>query len=82
MSQKAAGTVITRYGLTNWFKIGKGVHQGCILSLCLTYMQSTSYEMLDESQTGIKIAGIKINNLRYANDNSVMEKVKRNERVS
>ena len=41
-------------------------------SVCLTYMQSTSYEMLDESQTGIKIAGIKINNLRYADDTTLM----------
>ena len=54
-----------------WFKIGKGVHQGCILSPCLFNLDA-KYIMgdvrLDESQAGIKIAGKNINNLRYADD--------------
>ena len=62
-------TVGTGHGTTDWFQIGKGVHQGCILSPCLFnlyveyIMQNT-----DEAQAGIKIAGRNINNLRYADD--------------
>ena len=60
-------TVKTRHGKTGWFQIGKGVHQGCILSLCL-YNLYAEYMMqnagLDEAQAGIKIAGRNINNLR------------------
>ena len=68
-------TVRTRHGTTDWFQIGKGVCQGCILSLCLFNLY-TEYIMqnvgLDETQAGIKIAGININNLRYADNTSLM----------
>ena len=61
-------TVRTRHGTTDWFQIGKGVHQGCILSPCLFNLYA-EYIMrntrLDEAQDGIKIAGKNINNLRY-----------------
>ena len=71
-SQEA--TVRTRHGTTDWFQIGKGVCQGCILSLCLFNLY-TEYIMqnvgLDETQAGIKIAGKNINNLRYA-DNTIL----------
>ena len=66
---------ITGHGTTNWFQIGKGVHQGCILSPCLFnfyaeyIMRNTG---LEESQAGIKIAGRNINNLRYADDTTLM----------
>ena len=57
----------------NWFKIGKGVWQGCKLLLCLTYMQIPSYEMLGcMNQAGIKTAGRNINNLRYEYDTTLM----------
>ena len=66
-------TIRTRHGTTNWFQIGKGVHQGCILSPCLFNFYA-EYIMrnagLDEAQAGIKIAGRNINNLRYADDTS------------
>ena len=68
-------TVRTGLGTTDWFQIGKGVSQGCILSPCLfnlyaeNFMRNTG---LDESQAGIKIAGRNINNLRYANDTTLM----------
>ena len=59
----------------DWFQIGKGVHQGCILSLCLFNLYA-EYIMrkarLDEAQAGIKIAGRNINNLRYADDTTLM----------
>ena len=59
----------------NWFQIGKGVHQGCILSSCLFNLYA-EYIMrnagLDEAQAGIKIAGRNINNLRYADDTTLM----------
>ena len=62
-------TVGTGHGTTNWFQIGKGVHQGCILSRCLFNLYE-DYIMqnagLDESQAEIKIARKNINNLRYA----------------
>ena len=68
-------TVRTRHGTTDWFQIGKGVHQGCILSLCLLDLHA-EYIMqnagLDEAQDGIKIAGRNISNLRYADDTSLM----------
>ena len=64
-------TVRTRHGTTDWFQIGKGVRQGCILSPCL-FNLNAEYIMrnagLDEAQAGIKIAGRNINNLRYADD--------------
>ena len=68
-------TVRTGHGTTDWFKIGKGVHQGCILSPCLLNLYS-EYIMqnagLDKAQAGIKIAWRNINNLRYANDTTLM----------
>ena len=68
-------TVRTRHGKMDWFKIGKGIHQGCILSLCLFNLHA-KYIMrnagLDEAQAGIKIAGRNINNLRYADDTTLM----------
>ena len=68
-------TVRTGHGTTDWFKIGKGVRQGCILSPCLFNLYA-EYIMrnagLDESQAGIKIAGRNINNLRYADDTTLM----------
>ena len=64
-------TVRTVDGTMDWFKIGKGVHQGCILSPCLFNFYA-EYIMqnarLDEAQAGIKIAGRNIDNLRYADD--------------
>ena len=72
-------TVRTGHGTTNWFQIGKGVSQGCILSPCLfnfyaEYIMRNSG--LDEAQAGIKIAGRNINNLRYANDITLMAESK------
>ena len=68
-------TVRTGHGTTDWFQIGKGVHQGYILSLCL-FNFYTEYIMrntgLEEAQAGIKIAGRNINNLRYADDTTLM----------
>ena len=66
--------VRTGHGTIDWFKIGKGVHQGCILSPCLFNLYA-EYIMrnagLDEAQAGIKTAGRNINNLRYADDTTV-----------
>ena len=71
--QEAA--VRTGYGTTDWFQIGKGVCQGCILSLCLFNLYA-EYIMqnarLDEAQPGIKIAGRNINHLRYTDDTTLM----------
>ena len=68
-------TVRTGHGTTDWFKIGKGVHQGCILSPCLFNLYA-EYIMrnagLEEAQAGIKIAGRNINHLRYADDTTLM----------
>ena len=68
-------TVRTRHGAMDWFQIGKGVRQGCILSLCLSNFCS-EYIMknvgLNEAQAGIKITGRNINNLRYADDTTLM----------
>src|SRR5574340_369756 len=68
-------TVRTRHGTTDWFQIGKGVSQGCILSPCLFNLHA-EYIMqnarLDEAQAGIKIAGGNINNRRYADDTTLM----------
>ena len=73
-------TVRTEHGTTYWFQIGKGVHQGCILSPCLFNLYA-EYIMrnsgLDEAQTVIKIAGRNINNLRYADDTILWQKVKK-----
>ena len=66
----------TGYGTTDWFQIGKGVCQGCILSPCLLFNLHAEYivqnDGLDEAQTGIKIAGRNINNLRYADGTTLM----------
>ena len=71
--QEAA--VRTGHGTTDWFQIGKGVFQGCILSPCLFNLYA-EYMMrntgLEEAQAGIKIAGRNINNLRYADDTTLM----------
>ena len=68
-------TVRTGHGTTDWFQIGEGVYQGCILSPCLFNFYA-EYVMrnagLEEAQAGIKIAGRKINNLRYADDTTLM----------
>ena len=74
-----AATVITGHGTTDWFQIGKGVSQGCILSPCLLnlYAEYTRRNgELDEAQTGIKIVGRNINNLRYADDTTLMAESK------
>ena len=67
--------VRTRHGTTYWFKIGKGVQQVCILSICLFNLYAV-YIMqnggLNEAQAGIKIAGRNINNLSYAEDTTLM----------
>ena len=68
-------TVRTGHGTTDWFQIGKGVHQGCILSPCLFNFYAESIMRnagLDEAQAGIKIAGRNMNNLRYADDTTLM----------
>ena len=74
-------TVRIRHRTTDWFQIGKGVCQGCILSPCLFNLYA-EYIMqnagLDEAQAGIKIAGRNINNLRYADDTTLWQKVKKN----
>ena len=68
-------TIRTGHGTTDWFQIWKGVHQGCILSPCLFDLYA-EYIMrnarLDETQAGIRIAGRNINNLRYADDTTLM----------
>ena len=68
-------TVRTGHGTTEWLQIGKGVHQGCILSLCLFNLYA-EYIMrnagLDVAHAGIKIARRNINNLRYADDTTLM----------
>ena len=74
-------TIRTRHGTTDWFQIGKGVHQGCILSPCLFNLYAEFImrnARLDETPAGIKIAGRNINNLRYADDTTLWQKVKRN----
>ena len=71
-------TVRTGHGTTDWFQIRKGVHQGCILSPCLFNLY-TEYIMrnagLDEAQGGIKIARRNINNLRYADDTTLLAEI-------
>ena len=83
------GSNRTGHGTTDWFQIGKGIHQGCILSLCLFNLYA-EYIMrntgLDEAQVGIKIAGRNINNLRYADDTTLMaeseEELKKKKKAS
>ena len=69
-------TLRTGHGTTDWFQIGKGVCQGCILSPCLFNLYA-EYIMrsagLEETQAGIKIAGRNINNLRYVDDTTLMK---------
>ena len=68
-------TVRTGHGTTGWFQIGKGVCQGCILSPCLFNLNAEYIirnARLEEAQAGIKIAGRNINNLRYADDTTLM----------
>ena len=66
---------LTGHGTTDWFQIGKGVHQGCMLSPCLFNLYA-EYIMrnagLDEAQAGIKISGRNISNFRYADDTTLM----------
>ena len=68
-------TVRTRHGTMDWFKTGKGICQGCILSPCLFNFYA-EYIMqnagLDESQAGVKFSRININNLRYADDTTLI----------
>ena len=75
----------TGHGTTDWFQSEKGVRQGCILSPCLFNLYA-EYIMrnagLQEAQAGIKIAGRNINNLRYADDTTLWQKVKRNSKAS
>ena len=68
-------TVRTGHGTTDWIQVGKRVHQGCILSLCLCNLYAECIMRnagLEEAQAGIKIAGRNINNLRYADDTTLM----------
>ena len=78
-------TVRTGHGTTDWFQIGKGVHQGCILSPCLFNLYA-EYIMrnagLDEAQAGIKTARRNINNLKYADDTTLMAESKEELRAS
>ena len=72
-------TLRTGHGTIDWFQIGKGICQGCILSLCLFNLYA-EYIMrnarLEEAQAGIRIAGRNINNLRYADDTTLIQKAK------
>ena len=78
-------TVRIGHGTTDWFQIGKGVCQGCILSPCVFKLYA-EYIMrnagLDEAQAGIKVARRNINNLRYADDTTVMAESEGNWRAS
>ena len=74
-------TVRTGHGTTDWFQIGKAVHQGCMLSPCLFHLYAECIMRnagLDEAQVRIKIAGRNINNLRYADDTTLWQKAKKN----
>ena len=78
-------TARTGHETTDWFQIGKGVCQGCILSSCL-FSFYAEYIMrnagLEEAQAGIKIARKNINNIRYTDDTTLRHKVKRNSKAS
>jgi len=79
VDQKA--TVRTGHGTTDGFQTGKGVYQGCILSPCLFNLYAEHIMRnagLNGAQAGIKIAGRNINNLRYADDTTLWQKVKKN----
>ena len=78
-------TVRTGHGTTDWFQIGKGFCQGCILSPCLfnlyaEYIMRNARQ--DEAQAGIKSAGRNINNLRYADDTTLMAESEEEQRAS
>ena len=81
LSAGQEATVRTRHGTIDWFQIGKGVCQGCILSPCLFNFYA-EYIMrnagLEEAEAGNKIPGRNINNLRYADDTTLWQKVKKN----
>ena len=72
-SQEA--TVRTGHGTMDWFQVGKGIRQGCVLSPCLfsLYAEYVGNAGVDEAQAGIKIVRRNINNLRYADDTTLME---------
>ena len=75
MSTRQEARVRTGHGTTGWFLIGKGVHQGYILSPCLFNLYAEHIMRnagLEETQTGIKIVGRNTNNLRYADDTTLM----------
>ena len=75
--QEAMGR--TRHGTTDWFQIGKRVHQGCVLSPCLFNLYAEKImrnARLDEAQAGIKTAGKNINNLRYADGTTLIAESK------
>ena len=78
-------TVRTIHGIADWFPIRKRVHRGCILSPCLFNLYA-EYILrnagLDEAQAEFKLAGRNINNLRYADDTTLWQKVKKNQRPS
>ena len=74
-------TVRTGHGTIDWFQIGKGVRQGCILSTCLFNLYAECIMRnaeLEEAQAGIRIEGRNINNLRYADDTTLMAEMQRN----
>ena len=79
LNEGQEATVRTGHGTTDWFQIGKGVHQGCIVSPCLLNLYA-EYIMrnagLDEAHAGIKIARRNINNLRYTDDTTLMAESK------
>ena len=78
-------TVRTRHGTTDWFQIGKGVCQGCILSPCLFNLYAEYIIRntgLEETQAGIKTAGRNINNLRYIDDITLMAESEEEQRAS
>jgi len=78
-SQEA--TVRSGYETMDWFQIGKGVRQGCILSPCLFNLYAENImrnARLQESQAGIETAGRNINNIRYADDTTIIVKTKKN----
>ena len=78
-------TIRTGHGTTDWFQIEKGVRQGCILSPCLFNFYAVNIMRnagLEEAQAGIKIARRTINNLRYADDTTLMAESERNSKAS
>ena len=78
-------TVRSGHGTTDWIQIGKGVHQGCILSPCLFNLYAENIMQnagLDEAQAGIKISRRNINNLRYADNTTLMAEREKELRAS